>query len=46
MEKSREYVENPLGYADVVPRNSAAQLIAVYLEKPYIGFPEFCGPLN
>lgn len=46
-EKPREYVaEIRAVYTDVLPRSSAAQLIAVYLEKPYIGFPEFCGPLN
>lgn len=33
--------------ADGVPGSSTvARLIAFHLEKPYIGFPEFCGPLN
>lgn len=35
-----------LDRADGVPESSVARLIAFYLEKPYIGFPEFCGPLN
>lgn len=32
--------------SDGVPGSSVARLIAFHLEKPYIGFPEFCGPLN